>query len=108
MEDPMKRLALELPEVFEKFGKLHEAVFSDRSLSVKQKELIAVGIAIAIRCTPCLRNHLEKALKAGATREEILEAASVGLIMRGGPALPYVAEAIEILQERGDNEPDHD
>ncbi|HIH69344.1 carboxymuconolactone decarboxylase family protein [Methermicoccus shengliensis] len=102
MEDPMERLASELPEVFEKFGKLHEAVFSDRSLSVKQKELIAVGIAVAIRCSPCLRHHVEEALKAGATKDEILEAVSVGLTMRGGPAMHYAAEAIEMLE--GDHE----
>lgn len=93
------KLDLKLPDVEKAFMELHSAVFSDGKLTVKQKELIAVGISVAIRCSPCIRNHVSKAIEAGASKEEILEAASVALLMRGGPAIPYIRELIELLGE---------
>lgn len=96
----MEELSSALPEVAEGFGRLHEAVFSDGKLSLKQKELIAVGISTAVRCSKCLRHHIEMALNAGATKDEILEAVSVGIVMGGGPAISYALEAIEMLSEK--------
>ncbi|MCC6028269.1 MAG: carboxymuconolactone decarboxylase family protein [Archaeoglobus sp.] len=73
-----------MPDVEKAFMELHSAVFSDGKLMVKQEELIAVGISVAIRRSSCIRSHGSKAIEAGAFKEEILEAASVALIMRGG------------------------
>jgi alkylhydroperoxidase/carboxymuconolactone decarboxylase family protein YurZ len=45
--------------------------------------------------------HVEKALKAGATREQVMEAAGVVVMMQGGPAytaLPKVVEALDALK----------
>ncbi len=99
MSKANEKLDLKLPDVEKAFMDLHSAVFSDGNLSVKQKELIAIGISVAIRCSPCIRNHVSKAIEAGASKEEILETASVALLMRGGPAIPYVRELIELLGE---------
>lgn len=41
------------------------------------------------------------ALSAGATKDEILEAISVGIVMGGGPAISYAMEAIELLSKEG-------
>lgn len=38
----------------------------------------------AIRCSHRLRHHVEEALRAGATKEEILEAVAVGIVMSSG------------------------
>lgn len=93
----LEKLAQELPEVMKGFHQLHEAVFPDAALSAKQKELIAVGIAVAIRCSYCIANHVTKALQIGATRKEILEAVSVAIAMGGGPAVAYATEALKVL-----------
>lgn len=53
----------------------HTAVLREEVLSVKVKRLILLGASAAIRCEPCIRVHARGALEAGATREEILEAA---------------------------------
>jgi AhpD family alkylhydroperoxidase len=94
----IEKIALKNPDVAKAFSELRKVVFSEGKLSVKQKELIAVGISVAIRCSPCIKSHVSKALEAGATREEILEAASVALIMRGGPAVSYIEELIEQIE----------
>jgi len=93
-----EKLDLKLPDIEKAFIELHNAVFLDGKLTVKQKELMAVGISVAIRCSPCIRVHLSKAIEAGALKEGILKTASVALLIGGGPAIPYVRELIELLE----------
>jgi AhpD family alkylhydroperoxidase len=49
---------------------LHSAVFSDGKLMVKQEELIAVGISVAIRRSSCIRSHGSKAIEARLPRRK--------------------------------------
>ncbi len=87
----MDRLKARAPEIGRTFASFFQGLMKDGSLSVKQKELIALGIAVATHCAPCIDAHVEKCLKAGATSPEIMEAASVGVLMGGGPAYMYSA-----------------
>lgn len=93
----LAKLAQELPEVMKSFQQLHGAVISDGALTARQKELIAVGIAVAIRCPHCINRHVDLALQMGASRKEILEAISVAILMGGGPAVAYATEAVKVL-----------
>jgi len=52
-----------------------------------------------VRCKYCIEIHVEKTLKAGATKEEIFEAATVTILMEGGPAMTYVSEVKDVLDE---------
>jgi AhpD family alkylhydroperoxidase len=91
------------PEAVQGFSSMFAKVMKDGALSMMQKELIIVGIAVAIRCESCIRLHVRKALEAGAKPEQILEAASVAVVMGGGPAttyLPIVIDTLEALQEQ--------
>ena len=83
------------PGVAKAFMELSGEVMQDGALDAKHKELIAVGIAAAIRCMPCITAHVQAALTHGATREELLEAASVAIVMGGGPGF---AHALEVMQ----------
>ncbi|MEJ5186439.1 MAG: carboxymuconolactone decarboxylase family protein, partial [Candidatus Geothermincolales bacterium] len=73
------------------FRDLHDAVLAEGALDTKTKRLILVGISVALRCEPCIRVHVRGALEAGASRREILEAASCGVLMAGGPGAAYAA-----------------
>ncbi|AZO95787.1 carboxymuconolactone decarboxylase family protein [Iocasia frigidifontis] len=64
-------------------------------LDAKQKELISIGIALVIRCEYCIVYHVYEALKAGATKEEIMEAAMVALTFGAGPTLTYTATLLK-------------
>jgi len=69
-------------------------------LAVKQKELIALGISVAKQCEPCIILHVKKCLDADLTKEEMMEACCVAVMMSGGPAythIPVVINAIEQL-----------
>jgi len=93
------KLGQQAPEEMKCFSKFMETVLKPGKLDLKTKELIALGTAITARCRYCIGIHTQKALAAGATEDEIWEAATVSIMMGGGPALTYVAELHKALQE---------
>ncbi|QOJ01919.1 MAG: carboxymuconolactone decarboxylase family protein [Phycisphaeraceae bacterium] len=80
-------------EIGKSFGPFFQALMKDSTpeggLSVKHKELIALGIGVASRCEPCIYAHVEKCLKAGANPREVMDAAGVAVMMGGGPVYTY-------------------
>lgn len=77
------------PDLGKAFGPFFQTLMKEGALGVKHKELIAVGIAVATRCEPCIYTHIEKCLKHGAAPAEVMEAAGVAVMMGGGPAYVY-------------------
>ncbi len=93
----LKDLKVELKEPTQAFSILHKSAINEGVLSQKIKELMALGIAIANNCHECIAFHTHDALKAGATKEEVLETIGVAIMMGGGPALMYGCEAYSAL-----------
>ena len=69
------------------------------ALDLKTKELIAVGIAVADRCEPCILFHIDALMNTGATRTELTDALGMAIQMGGGPSLMYSAKALSIWDE---------
>jgi AhpD family alkylhydroperoxidase len=95
----VKDLSVDLPSTLAGFGQLHKAALASGALDTRTKELMALAISIAVRCDGCIAYHVHDALKAGATAEEIKESIGVAVLMGGGPALMYGAEALEALRQ---------
>jgi len=93
----MKPVRESMPDILKAFGGLHQTAFKPGALTTAQKELIALGIGLAVRCENCIYAHVNAALRAGATREQILEAAGVAVLMQGGPTYTYLPRVIEAL-----------
>ena len=87
-----KQLGPEQDAAFKAFGK---AVFAPGALDAKTKQLIAVAVAHATQCPYCIRGHTKAALKAGATRAEIMEAVWVTAEMRAGAAFAHSLLALD-------------
>lgn len=87
------------PETMRAFDDLHQASFEEGAVSVLNKELIALGISIAVKCTVCIDGHVLAAIEAGATKEQISETVSVAVLMGGGPSTAYGALAIEAMHQ---------
>ena len=81
------------------FTAMHKATFEPGALDVKQKELIALGIAITIHCEGCIACHIQSVLKSGATKEEIVETIGVAILMGGGPSIVYGNIAYNAMKE---------
>jgi AhpD family alkylhydroperoxidase len=86
------------PDTVAGFSGMFGKIMKDGAVSAKNKELIALGIGVAMHCEPCIRAHVQKSLSLGATKEEILEAASVAVVMCGGPAYMHISMVIETLE----------
>lgn len=97
----MEKMKQSVPETLKGFGALFQSVMKDGALKTKEKELVALGIAVAQRCGPCIYLHVQKSLEAGNTREEILEAAGVAVVMQGGPAYTHIPEVLDALEALG-------
>jgi AhpD family alkylhydroperoxidase len=95
----VKELGQDIPDTMTGFQALHKGTIKDGALDATTKELIALSIAVAVRCDGCIAYHVYDALKAGATREQIAEAIGVSVLMGGGPALMYAAEAMEAVDQ---------
>lgn len=89
----------QMPEVMKHLDGLFQVSLAGGALSTKEKEFIVLGIALATHCEPCILVHLEKALVAGASKAEILEACGVAIAMGGGPTMAYVPLVLKYLEE---------
>ncbi len=87
------------PKVVEAFRRLMDTSLAEGVLPVKVKELIAMSVGLAINCPDCVQGHTERAIKAGATREEIAEALSVTLSCLGCPTFPRAKIIDEVLKK---------
>ena len=84
-------------KVYEKFLQLEEVTYTDGALKKKDKELIAVGIAVASNCESCMEWHITEAANSGATLREVLEAIEVGIEFGGGKATVSARFALEVI-----------
>ncbi len=78
-----------LPETAEAFGQLRNSIFKDSFLDVKTKELIAIASSVLMRCQFCVDAHSQRAIAAGATKEEIAEAISVAMFIAAGSQIGW-------------------
>jgi AhpD family alkylhydroperoxidase len=96
-----QKIAKHIPETVKTFMSLHEKTTEAGALDKKHKELLALGIAVATHCTPCIYLHTQAAVQAGATVPEILETASVAVLMGGGPAFAHIPEILKTFDALG-------
>ncbi|HEX6268920.1 MAG TPA: carboxymuconolactone decarboxylase family protein [Anaerolineales bacterium] len=60
-------------KVYNATMRMEEAAFSNGALLKKHKELIALGIGVITDCESCMQWHMEQAVQAGATQQEIID-----------------------------------
>lgn len=95
-EKRRNELASEQAEAWNNFS---ETVFKAGALDAKTKQLIAVAVAHVTQCPYCIRGHIPGALKAGASKEEIMEAIWVAAEMRAGGATAHSMVAMGAIEE---------
>jgi len=95
----VKQLRLGTPDTMKAFSALAQAATQPKALDTKTKELIALGIAVATHCDPCISFHAESARKHGATRDEVMETMGMAIYMGAGPSVMYAAQAVEAFDQ---------
>lgn len=92
-------LAAAQPAVMEAFERFHQAAVANGALDKRIKELIALAVSVTAGCDDCIAHHVNDAIRAGATREELVEALGVAVLMGGGPGMIYASHAIEAVDQ---------
>ena len=88
-----------LPEVAAVADALRDTIYKDGALSRKFKRLIAMAVALGLGCKPCIIGQTKYAVEAGATKEEVLEAASVLLAIHGTTGNSETWRVVKVLEE---------
>jgi AhpD family alkylhydroperoxidase len=87
------------PDVMKAFAGIARAATVSKALDVKTKELIALGIAVAVRCDDCIAFHAKAAVEHGATRDEVSETLGMAIYMGAGPSVMYASHALEAFTQ---------
>ena len=95
----MRTMRGDTPNVMKAFSGLAQAALAPKALDAKTKELIALGISVAIRCDDCIGFHVKAALDHGATRAEIVETLGMAIYMGAGPSVMYATHALEAYEQ---------
>ena len=96
----MRQLA---PDDFSAWIGLEKNVGRDNgAIPRKYRELIAIAVAVTTQCPYCIETHSKAAHAAGATREEVVEAAFVAAALRAGAAATHGAMALKFFDRQGE------
>jgi len=71
-------------------------------LSKRDRELAAIGAAIASNCIPCIEYHIPEARKAGLSDAQILEAVRLADKVRQVPARKVLQVASSLLGQESE------
>ncbi|WP_457744919.1 carboxymuconolactone decarboxylase family protein [Sulfurimonas sp.] len=93
------KLQKDVPVQIGAFNKFMMAAETSTVIDKKNLELINLALGIAAQCEWCIALHVKNAIDAGATKEEILEAAMQAVLMHGGPALMYMIPVENAIEE---------
>lgn len=73
-------------EVMKTFSDMARAAHGGEGLDGKTKELVALAIAVATRCSPCIPHHAKGAVKQGASRAAVAETLAMA-VYRGAASV---------------------
>ncbi len=82
--------------------------FAEGALDKKTKELLGLVASLVLRCDDCVKYHLESSHKEGFTKEQVVEALSIGTLVGGTIVIPHLRRAYEywdaVEEKYGKNE----
>jgi AhpD family alkylhydroperoxidase len=93
------------PEILRGYRALSDAGQKTNKLDAKTRELIALAVAVSLRCDGCITVHTSAAIANGASKEEIVEALGVAISINAGAALVYSARVLDAFQAKTEAAP---
>lgn len=84
-----------------RFFNLDTNTYKDGALPMETKELLGLVASTVLRCNDCIDYHLEQCAKSGFTKEEIIDALNVALVVGGSIVIPHLRHAVETLELLG-------
>ena len=85
--------------VINRFFALDGRAYESGALDTKTKELLGLVASLVLRCDDCVTYHLVRCAEEGATRDEVFETASIGLVVGGSIVIPHLRRAVDRWNE---------
>ncbi|MEO1023559.1 MAG: carboxymuconolactone decarboxylase family protein [Bacteroidota bacterium] len=82
-----------------RFFNMDANTYREGALSSQTKELLGLVASTVLQCDDCITYHLEACAKTGSTKEEIIDALNVALIVGGSIIIPHLRRAVAVLDE---------
>lgn len=82
-----------------RFMRLDAAAYEDGALPGRTKELLGLVASAVLRCNDCIDYHLEQCVKAGHSKDEIVDALNVALIVGGSIVIPHLRYALGTVEQ---------
>ncbi len=93
------RLMQEDQKILKRIFNLDTNAFMQGHLPVKTKELLGLGNSLVLRCDDCVKYHLQTCFELGLSKEEVVEAMGISLLIGGTIVIPHLRRAIEFWDE---------
>ena len=87
------------PDTIRGYVEISSAGQKKNLLGAKTRELIALAVAVTLRCDGCITVHTEAAIKQGASKDEIAEALGVAAAVNAGATLVYSTRVMDAFKE---------
>ncbi len=85
------------PRMRKIYFRFYQDTYKSSVLDRKTKELVAIAASLAAHCEGCLEGHIKKALKYGATREELSETIAITMGVNAAAIVDLTDKASEAL-----------
>lgn len=81
------------------FQVVRQAAHDNPAIDAKTRELIAIGVAVALHCKGCIASHVQQAKRAGATAEEVAAAAGTAMQIAMGAAYTQTIDVLKAYDQ---------
>ncbi|HET8648325.1 MAG TPA: carboxymuconolactone decarboxylase family protein [Vicinamibacteria bacterium] len=85
------------PRFRDLYFQFYKETYKPSVLDRKTKELVAIAASLTARCQGCLQGHIKKAMKFGATREELAETIAIAIGVNAAAVVDLTDLAAENL-----------
>ena len=94
-----ERILAEDNRVIKRVFSVDSLTYTDGALPAKTKELLGLSTSMVLRCDDCVSYHIGQCIESGCSKEEIVEAMSVALVVGGTIVIPHMRRAIAFMDE---------
>ena len=96
----LKEMSEVNPGVIKAYVAMHHANAASTRLDARTRELIALAVSVTLRCDGCINAPTDAAFKAGASKEDIVDALGVAMMVNAGAAMVYSARTIDAFDAK--------
>jgi len=82
-----------------RFFALDHQAYEPGPLGPKTKELLGLVASAVLRCDDCITYHLVRAAEEGWSRDEVIDALNVALVVGGSITIPHLRRAFARMRE---------